>query len=506
MLSASQAPTATNTNQLQSPQATGSGLLYRIAVVVLVSALALLALPAAGYAAQKGLSVDLTWAGSLTEQTATEPIIAESGAKYVRMTLNWADVEPGRGEFNPWWMAQYDNAVNLAQRAGAKIIFVVGSSPSWASGSTNTETPPKNPNDYAEFIHTLAARYVGRVAAWEIWNEENIPRFWSTAPSAAAYTQLLKSAYPAVKSADPNALVLFGGTSLNDYKFISEAYADGAKGSFDVMAVHPYSCRAPGSIVRDSSGNITEDSFLGYRTVHNVMVANGDEKPIWFTEFGWSSSTGGTCEVGQTNQAAYVTEAYKLTDQDPYVQVACWYNLRNDYWMKDENSVEAQYGLLNSNFTPKPSFAAFKAYVPGSGAGSTPTKTEEPTSGGSTSGSKSGGRHRRSTKTLVSASTLKRGARVARASSAGFAHRRSHMVKGEVLGARSGHVVVLFQRYDRSTRTWQQVSVLRKRVRNGRFSVRIAGHAAPQLMRVRVTFDGTATAAPSSSRFVPFTA
>lgn len=498
-------PADSSTHRPRSDRGAGVNFFQRAAVAIVAIALALLMIPAAGQAAQKGLSVDLTWADSLGEQTSTEPIIAESGAKYVRLTLNWSDAEPKRGEFNPWWIVQYDNAVNLAQQAGAKVIFVVGSSPSWASGSSNTETPPKNPADYAEFIHAMAARFAGRVTAWEVWNEENIPRFWSTGPSAAAYTQLLKAAYPAVKSADPNALVLFGGTSLNDYKFISEAYADGAKGSFDVMAVHPYSCRAPSAIVREGNGNITEDSFLGYRTVHNVMVANGDEKPIWFTEFGWSSSTGGSCEVGSTSQASYLTEAYKLTDQDPYVQVACWYNLRNDYWSHDENSVEAQYGLLNTNFTPKPSFAAFKAYTPGSGAGSEPTKTTEGPTSTASSSSKSS-RHRRSTTTLVSATTAKHGARTARASAVARSRRRAHVVKGEVLGARKGRVMVRFERYVSATHSWRLVSVLSRSVSHGRFSVHIAGHIVPQRMRVRVTFDGTATAAPSSSHFVTFTA
>lgn len=499
-------PADSSTQRPHSYRRARSNFFKRAAVAIVAIVLALLTVPAVGEAAQKGLSVDLTWGDSLREQTSTESILAESGAKYVRMTLNWSDAEPKRGEFSPWWIAQYENAVNLAQQAGGKVIFVVGSSPSWASGSSNTETPPLNPADYAEFIHTMAARFAGRVAAWEIWNEENIPRFWSTGPSAAAYTQLLKAAYPAVKSADANALVLFGGTSLNDYKFISEAYADGAKGSFDAMALHPYSCRAPGTIVREGNGNITADSFLGYRTVHKVMLANGDEKPIWFTEFGWSSSTGGgSCEVGATNQANYLAEAYKLTDQDPYVQVACWYNLRNDYWSHDENSVEAQYGLLSTNFAPKPAFAAFKAYTPGSGAGSEPAKAEEPI-GTASSGSKSSRHHRRSTTTLVSTTIAKHGARAARASAAARGRRRAHVVKGEVLGARKGRVVLRFQRFVRPTHSWRVVSVLSQSVSHGRFSVRIAGHAVPQIMRVRVTFDGTPAAAPSSSPFVRFTA
>jgi GH35 family endo-1,4-beta-xylanase len=468
-------------------------------VVVLVGVLgALLVAPAPGLAAQKGLSVDLTWADSLAEQNQTEPIIAESGSKWVRMTLNWSDAEPKQGEFNSWWIAQYDNAVNLAQAAGQRIIFMVGSSPSWASGSSNTETPPRNPADYAAFIHTMAARYAGRVSAWEVWNEENTTRFWSTGVNAAQYVSLLKAAYPAVKSADANALVLFGGTSLNDYSFISQAYAAGAKGSFDVMAVHPYSCRAPGAIVRDVSGNVTADSFLGYRTVHGVMVANGDEKPIWFTEIGWSSSTGGSCGFGEATQAAYLTEAYELTDRDPYVQVMCWYNLRNDYWSHDENSIEAQYGLLNTNFTPKPAYTAYKAYTPGTSTTAVTLATE-------TAAAPPRKHTRHSTRTLVSATAGGSGAHAARASAARRRSARARTIRGVVLGASSGRVVVRMYVRNRAARRWTRVSLARVAIGgNGRFSIAVRWRSRPRRMRVQVRFRGTATAAPSVSRFVTF--
>ncbi|HEU0251336.1 MAG TPA: hypothetical protein VFR48_11490, partial [Solirubrobacteraceae bacterium] len=49
----------------------------RAAVAIVAIVLALLMVPAAGQAAQKGLSVDLTWADSLSEQTSTESILAE---------------------------------------------------------------------------------------------------------------------------------------------------------------------------------------------------------------------------------------------------------------------------------------------------------------------------------------------------------------------------------------------------------------------------------------------
>jgi cellulase (glycosyl hydrolase family 5) len=277
-----------------------------------------LVFPVGAKAADKGLAVDLTWAISNADKDRTAAAISDVGAKWVRLTANWADAEPTKGLYNGWLLKEYDRAISVAHNAGAKVILMSYQSPSWASGSTNTETPPKNPADYANYMHFLAARYAGKVDAYEVWNEENIDRFWSTGPNAAEYVSLLKPAYSAVKSADPNAKVVFGGLSTNDYRYLESAYAAGAKGYFDVMSVHPYSCStSPDVIKRDSSGRITRDSYLGYREVRASMSAAGDAKPIWFTEFGWSTTTG-SCGVSEATQASYLTKAYQLAEQDSY--------------------------------------------------------------------------------------------------------------------------------------------------------------------------------------------
>jgi hypothetical protein len=49
------------------------------------------------------------------------------------------------------------------------------------------------------------------------------------------------------------------------------------------------------------------------------------------------------------------------------VQVAFWYNLRNEYWANDENSWVTQLGLMTTDFTPKPAYYAMKNVVPGGG-------------------------------------------------------------------------------------------------------------------------------------------
>ena len=134
-------------------------------------------------------------------------------------------------------------------------------------------TKPQNPADYADFVRYVAGRYAGRVSAWEVWNEENTQRFWSTGPSPSSYVPLLQAAYPAVKQADPNALVVFGGVSQNDYAFIEGAYAAGAKGYFDVMAVHPYPGPNPPEAVWSQNGRIAPNAFTGFKEVRASMLA-----------------------------------------------------------------------------------------------------------------------------------------------------------------------------------------------------------------------------------------
>ena len=243
-------------------------------------------------------------------------------------------------------------------------------SPSWASGSSVKETQPQNPADYANFMRFLATRYAGKVEAYEVWNEQNIDRFWSTGVNAAEYVDLLKPAYAAIKSADPNAKVVFGGLSTNDYGFVEDAYAAGAKGHFDVMSVHPYTCNtSPEVIKRDGSGRIASATATSATArCARRWLARGDAKPIWFTEFGWST-TSGSCGVSEATQADYLTKAFKLAEQDSYVQVGLWYNFRNNWWNHDADELEARYGLMRTDFSTKPAYHAFKSYTPGSGSG-----------------------------------------------------------------------------------------------------------------------------------------
>lgn len=328
-------------------------------------------------AAEPGVVTDTTWFPPEADQVRTAAALQDSGSRWVRLGIGWHDFEPSPGVYNSWSVDAYRKELQRARAAGQRVIVVVATSPAWASGTTNVDSPPRNPADYARFIRYLAGEYGEYVDAWEIWNEQNISRFWPSGPDPTAYANLLKAAYPAVKAGDPTSKVLFGGLSQNDYAFVEAAYAAGAKGSFDVMATHPYACRPPEQIAREANGRMTANSFPAYREVRASMLAQGDDKPIWFTEFGWST-TSKACGVSEATQADYLRRSFEYMEQDPYVEVATWYNFRNNFFDNDADETEARYGLLRTDFSEKPAYGAFKAYANGTVAPPAPAPAPAP--------------------------------------------------------------------------------------------------------------------------------
>lgn len=339
--------------------------------VLLAAAATAVGIATPARAAEPGLVPDLTWYITDAEQDRTAAAMADIGARWVRLHVQWREAEPFPGSYDLAMLAHYDRAVAVSRAAGSRVAIMVYNAPAWASGSTERNTPT-DPADFGAFMRFLAVRYAGQVAAYEIWNEPNVLRFWSTGRDPAAYTALLKAAYAGVKAGDPAARVVYAGLSFSDWQFLEASYAAGARGYFDVMATHPYTycgTRDPEEI-RYWDGKITEGSFVAYRNIRATMLAHGDDKPIWLTEFGWNTSSQ-TCDlsrkiyggVTEQMQADYITRAFRILEQDPYVEVAFLYNFRNNYWSRDADVHHAQYGILRTDFSPKPAYYAFQTYA-----------------------------------------------------------------------------------------------------------------------------------------------
>ena len=329
----------------------------RVATLCLLAVCLLAAAPARAAEAGLGLSP-----GEVHTQE-----IQTLGTHWVRMFAPWPTLEPDPGVYDAGWFSLYEQTFRQLP-AGTKVILDVVSSPPWETGSSDIHTPPSDPADYAAFLHYLAQRFGDRVAAYEIWNEEDAPIWWTGAPNPPAYAALLKAAYPAVKSAEPSATVVLGGLTGNDYPFLEGVYAAGGKGSFDAVAVHTDTAcdvLSPYVFLRGNDNRMIPDSFLAYREVHAAMVANGDDKPIWMTEMSWRTTSKVCGEgmwagqkpegVSDDQQATYLAQAFHCLAGDPYVQVALWFPLR------DEGGVTS--GLERADGSHKPSFDAMRSYA-----------------------------------------------------------------------------------------------------------------------------------------------
>jgi hypothetical protein len=289
------------------------------------------------------------------------------GVHWVRLFAVWSYLEPAPGVHASNWFAEYDRLLASLPKGTKAIVDLVGA-PSWESGSQAANAPPRDPADYASLLHFIAQRWAGKVAAYEIWNEEDAPLWWAGGPDPTAYTHLLQTSYTAVKSAEPHAAVVLGGLTGNDYDFLQGIYRAGGKGYFDAVGVHTdTACNtsSPYLVLRDADGRLDPDSFLGYREVHATELANGDDKPIWMTETSWRT-TSATCSEGvfagqgpggvsDAQQATYLSEAYHCLAQNPYVQVALWFPIA------DEGAVTS--GLQRADLSHKPSYAAMRSFV-----------------------------------------------------------------------------------------------------------------------------------------------
>ncbi len=282
---------------------------------------------------------------------------AASGARDVRVFAQ-RDAFPAR-------YADYRAIVSGARARGMGVVFVL----------IGPSGPATSASAFADFAGEFAGQMAqaGGAAAYEVWNEPDEPQFWGGPVDVGHYTDILRAAAPRIRRADPKAEVLLGALTGNNYGFLGQVYDRGGRGSFDAVAVHTdTACLVdPPTTFQREAGKIGRFSFLGFRTLREVMVANGDgDKTIWMTELGWSTATSicgrgtwtGQKPAGVTEavQAANLSEAYHCLAAAPYVEAGLWFTLTDSDGEGDELD---HYGLLRADASPKPAWAAFRRYA-----------------------------------------------------------------------------------------------------------------------------------------------
>jgi hypothetical protein len=311
------------------------------AVVLAAVAAMLVAVPAQARSLPRG------WLGVSVDGPLTAPgnpfgsewdLIAASGAQTVRAAFDWRAAQPDPG--GPISFAATDAVVTAAAARHLPVLPVVQGRPDWAA---DRGLAPAGTDAYAQYVSALVARYGPNgslwaeqpalprlpVRAWQIWNEPNLTLFWTPQPFAKRYVALLKAARRAVHARDPGAKIILAGLPNISWVALRQIYKAGGRGSFDAIALHPYTS-TPANIIRLVRLARTES-----RRFHDGRV------PIWLTEISWAASRGKvkglpglvTDDRGQAARLRKVLPRLAKVRKKWRIQKVIWYT-----WLSREGS------------------------------------------------------------------------------------------------------------------------------------------------------------------------
>ena len=310
-----------------------------------------------------GIADSDVWGQDQAGVDKTMDMIKATNVSAVRLMIPWAGVEATQGTLD--W-SSIDKTVNSAAARNIAVVGMVNSTPRWAvvSGGQYLSSRPASPAAYADFVAKFVARYAGKVAAVEIWNEPNSVTFWTPAPDPAAYTELLKAAYPKVKAVDPSVVVVsaglgaiqsFGSVTINPVAYVTQMYAAGAKPYFDALSFHPY------LYTLNFSGGVgkANSPLQQLMDVRQVMTANGDaNKKIWATEYGQPASSG-----GEAKENDYIADILLKWQEMPYTGPMFIYTTRDR--QTGSTSAQSTFGIYRTDWTPKTAQQTVKAGASG---------------------------------------------------------------------------------------------------------------------------------------------
>ncbi len=138
------------------------------------------------------------------------------GLEWVRIDVHWAQHEYPQGVYH---LQDLDRVIaDLEANQLKSVVYVVGSASHAILAPPDAlypdQYPPTDPQLFSDFIGMLARRYPS-VNAWQVWNEPNLPSYWTPVPNSAEYMNLFRSANDTLRTIDPNKPVVTAGMAYH---------------------------------------------------------------------------------------------------------------------------------------------------------------------------------------------------------------------------------------------------------------------------------------------------
>jgi hypothetical protein len=268
--------------------------------------------------------------------------------------MTWMKVQARFNQTSPPNMA---NEIATAHNNGFKILVgTVGNPAELAQGGQGYI------NSYAGWLAQIASQGADAI---EVWNEPNLDREWPRGQiSGAAYAGMLQAGYQAIKSSNPNTMVIsaapaptgaeaaFPGQVMNDDNWLRQMVDAGGLNYLDCVGAHYNEGIVPPSQQSgDPRDNYYTRYFYGMLNTYSSITG----RPICFTELGYLTSEGFPAlpgffswaqNVTLGQQAAWLAEAAALASQSGQVRLFIVWNIDFTHYGADP---QAGYAIVRPN-------------------------------------------------------------------------------------------------------------------------------------------------------------
>lgn len=258
---------------------------------------------------------------------------SRAGIRCLREQMLWYQIaENGTHDFS-----DYDRIMRICETNGMSLCMLFCTI--WRREDTKA---PDYPERYCAALRQAVRHYRGKVAAWEICNEPNLP--WPMAPEwMDNYRRLLPMATSVVHEEDPSARTVGCSASGLGLGFVKSL----ANETFDDVSVHPY------------RRFVDEREFLADL---DELYAASRGRDVWMTEIGWDSFPGfrRNADVGHLvslhEYASLIARAYMTAASGKGVRAVFGYDFVDDGMLAA--GFEYHMGIVYGDASPKPAYRA----------------------------------------------------------------------------------------------------------------------------------------------------
>lgn len=351
-------------------------------------------------------------------------LVVTAGIKHSRVALFWDQIEPVNTTPDNYNWSSVDAAILPLLAQGIEPYVLVGRSPAWAASADCG--PLYDPNDYAELIGALAARYP-QVKYWGLYNEVDGAVYSQVHgssggcfgeddldgngnPDYADYAELMRLAWRAIHAASPNAQMSFANLAFDNFTPETQppdyASTGGCCFNYDFLdnllgyiKAHPL---PPGEKYGDVLGF---NNYIYYdvaywerkfpqvgigakaQALREIEAKHGFDFPLVITEMSaraTAASQSSTPEISPPFSPLMLMHApapaalHGVTPEMQARQLAemyaqlLYYDIKLGMWWTWDDFPDDcagypcdlfKYGIVDANYSPKPSYFAYKTLI-----------------------------------------------------------------------------------------------------------------------------------------------